>query len=632
MNFFFKHYRQLILGSLLLLTASTFWKADSLSQPIHLLSATTQDFLRERTISLPSRVQHSLPRLLPNYVRSPHRPSSLHRPPAPLQCPSEEELDAYPGAVVIEAIEIDGACPEERVHQRILKTDFRSSSAFSGLIRTEEVINKETGELIDRGEMMADHLLVSLATGQSPQEFLERFGRNGTHAVAISKVTQDGSLYDLTLSNGSLEALPEALEQINSIGWASAQADFMAHASGTISCNIPSYAPSFWYLENQWGLWKEHGGIDVYDAWERSLGYGHNDDAHLPIVAILDSGIRYTHEDLIDNIWSDPSPTKEGNLHGIDMISSNEASMDNGTRGHGTHLAGIIGGMGVSKNLGLERGIFGVAPKVQLMSCRFMTESAGALGVGRERDLITCMDYAIRHGATIVNCSFVMNQYLNPTHVTPNQRGDYDESYSSHHSDFLLQACQQAQQAGVIIVAAAGNAAHLQKTYSAYSSITDPETSEESTITQQVHGLVVSQTIQYNNDVHPAYPASYGVGYGLNNIISVAASDFSWEGPCEISSESNYGATSVQIAAPGCDILSTSNASDSSYITYSGTSMATAFVSGSLALLKEQYPQEPYETLVQHLLSHADCDPKLQGKIINQRHLNIGKALKDPVF
>jgi hypothetical protein len=556
--------------------------------------------------------------------------TSLHGTPAPLQEPSEEELLFYPRAVVQEAAELAwlaGSQRHEKIYHRILKTAFTSRTSTSGLIRTEEIVDDQSGELMDRGEMLADHLLVTLPIGEDPQHFLKNFGAS---ASAINKVTPEGFLYDLTLRSSSLEAIPEALEKIASLDGVRAEPVWMLHSC---SSNIPSYLPSFWNLENQWGLWRECGGIDAYDAWQVEPPETPSlmNDATLPIVAVLDSGIRLTHEDLSGNLWSDPAEEKEGSLHGIDMINENDASMDISKTGHGTHIAGIIGGMGISKDGGVHRGTFGVAPKVKLMACRCLKDSENSAGVGTESDLITCIDYAVRHGASILNCSFVMTNYLNPSHVNPNKLGDYDHSYESTSSPMLVECLQKAQRAGVMIVAAAGNAATVKKTYSNPSQISKPEKLPDATITQRQDHCQVTQTIQYNNDEHLTFPAGYSVGYGLDNIISVAASGFSWSSTIELSSTSNYGAKSVHIAAPGCDILSTSNKSDSSYVRYSGTSMATAFVTGSLVLLKKHYPQASYQSLIKHLLANADHSPGLEGKIIDQRHLNIGRALTTPL-
>jgi len=59
--------------------------------------------------------------------------------------------------------------------------------------------------------------------------------------------------------------------------------------------------------------------------------------------------------------------------------------------------------------------------------------------------------------------------------------------------------------------------------------------------------------------------------------------------------------------------------------------MATAFVTGSLVLLKKHCPQASYQSLIKHLLANADHSPGLEGKIIDQRHLNIGRALTTPL-
>ncbi|MFZ4115418.1 MAG: S8 family peptidase [Chthoniobacterales bacterium] len=519
---------------------------------------------------LPPCDEHEISELVSSKKRNPIL--SLNSVPAPLYEPSEKELRRYPGAFVLEAVAGEGPEPHQEIHTRILKTDFKSSSNISGLIRTEEIVNNQTGELVSRKEMIADHLLVSLPADVDPYYFLKRLG---TIASAINKITQDDSLYDVTLRSGSLEAIPQGLEKIALGKGAYAEPDLMLHACGQATAHIGSYNytsssgedyPISWQLRNQWGLLgSDKGGIDILDAWSKQPG------SPTVIVAVIDSGIRYTHDDLVDNIWNDPSKLREGNLHGIDMIDSKDNSMDLGKSGHGTHVAGIIGGMGSNGKP------FGVSYNIQLMACRFLDGDC----TGSERDLITCMDYAIRHGATILNCSVAM------------EKGSY--------SSLLFNFLQEAHDKGVIVVAAAGDADEVKETDS--------------------HGNSITKMVQNNNDDHPIYPASYP----LDNIISVAASNTE---KTTLSPDSNYGAKTVHIIAPGSDIYSTWNQSDYSYTQYSGTSMAAPFVSGSLALLQEHYPHASPQALIQHLLNNADKDLSLQGKIIQGRHLNIGKALK----
>ena len=121
-----------------------------------------------------------------------------------------------------------------------------------------------------------------------------------------------------------------------------------------------------------------------------------------------------------------------------------------------------------------------------------------------------------------------------------------------------------------------------------------------------------------NIDKYPQYPASYT----LDNIVIVAAS--SWMD--ELWSDSNYGATTVDLAAPGDQIYSTWNDSDSSYQYCSGTSMAVPFVVGTLALLEQQSPLRPYKETIAHLLATTDKSSAFCGKTIAGR-LNLAKAL-----
>src|SRR5207248_9322254 len=112
------------------------------------------------------------------------------------------------------------------------------------------------------------------------------------------------------------------------------------------------------------------------------------------------------------------------------------------------------------------------------------------------------------------------------------------------------------------------------------------------------------------NDVTTSYPA----GYTLDNIVSVAATSSL---DALDTSYSYYGATSVDIAAPGTLIYSCGIASDSSYVYMSGTSMATPVVSGVVALMKAQFPTESPAQLRQRLIATADLLPSLTGKCVS---------------
>ncbi|CAD5966035.1 Thermitase [Planktothrix agardhii] len=122
-----------------------------------------------------------------------------------------------------------------------------------------------------------------------------------------------------------------------------------------------------------------------------------------------------------------------------------------------------------------------------------------------------------------------------------------------------------------------------------------------------------------NTDITPAYPASYN----LSNIISVASTTRT-DG---LSSFSNIGATTVDLGAPGSDIYST--LPNSSYGTYSGTSMASPHVTGAAALLWSQNPTWTAQQIKNRLMSTGDSISALNGKTVSGKRLNINNALSN---
>ena len=92
---------------------------------------------------------------------------------------------------------------------------------------------------------------------------------------------------------------------------------------------------------------------------------------------------------------------------------------------------------------------------------------------------------------------------------------------------------------------------------------------------------------------------------------------------------SNYGATNVDLAAPGTNIYSCFYASDNSYLggAVQGTSYAAAYVSGALALMLAKYPAEPYPLIISRLLNATDPIPALAGRCVTGGRLNLRNAL-----
>jgi subtilisin family serine protease len=323
--------------------------------------------------------------------------------------------------------------------------------------------------------------------------------------------------------------------------------------------NDPRYIDgSLWHLHNT----GQSGGvadadIDAPEGWDTTR------HAEEVIVAIVDTGIRYTHEDLAANMWVNPGEIADGkdtdgngyvdDIHGINATANNGNPID--ALGHGTQVAGLAGAVGSN-----AKGITGVAWSVRLMALRFFDDA----GNGYVSDAIACIDYARKHGADIINASFG------------------SPSYSSS----LYSAINSCRSAGIILVAAAGN-----------------------------DGT--------NNDSTPFYPASYN----LDNIVAVTATTRT----DALASYSNYGATTVDLGAPGSDLYTTYHSSDSAYVRNSGTSLATPVTAGAFALLKARHPTDTYLEWIDRVFAAVDPLPSLQGKCVTGGRLNLANAL-GPAF
>lgn len=151
------------------------------------------------------------------------------------------------------------------------------------------------------------------------------------------------------------------------------------------------------------------------------------------------------------------------------------------------------------------------------------------------------------------------------------------------YSQGLYDAIERANQAGILFIAAAGNSTN-------------------------------------DNDANPSYPASYN----NTNIIAVASIDSNGA----LSSFSNWGATSVDLGAPGRGIWSTVPKSSrgrivSGYAGYSGTSMATPHVSGGAALYAASHPGASASQIKNAILNSTVPTASLTGKTLTGGRLNV---------
>ncbi|HEX8162228.1 MAG TPA: S8 family serine peptidase [Pyrinomonadaceae bacterium] len=243
-----------------------------------------------------------------------------------------------------------------------------------------------------------------------------------------------------------------------------------------------------WSLQNT-GQREGKSGADICAtrAWAKTTG------SNKVVVAVIDTGVDYSHTDLAGNIWTRPAglaPYRDAELgtfddrHGFDASDMDGDPMDD--NGHGTHCAGIVGAEGNNGD-----GITGVNWHVQIMPLKFLDAS----GRGSLRAAIECINYVIARKRDGVNVLVISASWG-----------------SNFGSRALREAISRAGEEGILFVAAAGN---------------------DST----------------NNDRLPHYPSNYD----LPNVLAVAALDRR----DNLARFSNFGAKSVHIAAPGAEILST---------------------------------------------------------------------------
>jgi serine protease len=323
-----------------------------------------------------------------------------------------------------------------------------------------------------------------------------------------------------------------------------AEPDYELHAIA-ITPNDP-------YYPQLWGMPK----ISAPSAWGSTTGSRSN------VVAVVDTGIDYTHPDLGDNVWSAPNSftvtignkdvTCPAGSHGFNAIKMTCDPMDDNN--HGTHVSGTIGALG---NNGA--GVAGVNWTAAVMGTKFL----GASGSGSTSDAVNAIEFAIQ--AKLANVANVR--------VLSNSWGGGGFSYT------LRDEIARANTYDILFVAAAGNDGS-------------------------------------NSDVTPSYPA----GYDVPNVIAVAATD----SKDALASFSNYGAVTVDLAAPGVGIVSTIR--NSKYASYSGTSMATPHVSGAAALILSACDLTTPQ-LKAGILDNVDPVAGLAGKVATGGRLNVAGAL-----
>jgi len=333
-------------------------------------------------------------------------------------------------------------------------------------------------------------VLVKFRSGVS-QETIENITAR-FHDRVEDRIESDPGLESIDdLDDADANALAAKYSTLPEVEYAEPNFEITVDAKGEPLVPVFPSDPQF---SDQWALknsgqrgGKEGADISASLAWAKTTG------SDKVVVAVLDSGVDYTHEDLAGNMWTRPdnmAPYHDNELgtiddeNGFNAIDNASDPMDE--NGHGTHCAGIIGAEGEN-----DLGIAGVNWKVQIMPLKFM--NAG--GFGTTKDAIEAINYVIDRKKAGVNVRIISASWG-----------------STQKSRALEEMIRKAYENDILFVAAAGNAST-------------------------------------NNDRSPHYPSSYNVP----NVISVAALDRH----DQLASFSNYGPKSVAVAAPGVEILST---------------------------------------------------------------------------
>ena len=317
-------------------------------------------------------------------------------------------------------------------------------------------------------------------------------------------------------------------------------------------------------------------GCDAEEAWNEGV-VGSSDVC----VGVIDEGMQFTHPELAGNVWTNPFDPVNGvdddgngyvdDVHGWDFWNGDNTVYDPADGdAHGTHVAGTIGAKG-----GNGAGVAGVNWNVTIISTKFLGPQGGYIS-----DAVAALNYLrdlkVRHGIRIVAAS--------------NSWGGGGYSSSMHTA--ILKAAKE----GILFVAAAGNSGT-------------------------------------NNDVSASYPSNYSTltasitepAASYEAVIAVAAIDSTGAKP----SWSSYGASTVDLGAPGVNVIST--VPTDGYAFYSGTSMATPHVSGAVALYASAFPAATAAEIRAALLGNTIPTASLSGKTVTGGRLSLAGLFGDTV-
>jgi subtilisin family serine protease len=348
----------------------------------------------------------------------------------------------------------------------------------------------------------------------------------------------------------------------------------VAYAEPNWVVTVEAISNDPYYLNGSlWGLYGDgtspsnQFGSQAGEAWA-----AHATGASSVYVGVIDEGIDFNHPDLAANMWTNRHDPIDGidndgngyvdDTNGWDFHNNDRTVYDGGNGDkHGTHVAGTIGAEG-----GNGIGVAGVAWDVTMISGKFLSPSGGYTS-NAVKAVNYFTDLKVRHGLNIV--------------ATSNSWGGGGYSQSLH--DAIIWGAKN----NILFIAAAGN-----------------------------NGTDNDSTIRYPSNFNTTVGTSTMSAASYDAVLAVASTTNTGA----LSGFSNFGATTVDLGAPGSSVTST--LPKNTYGTYSGTSMATPHVTGAAVLAAAHYTLSG-SALRTKLLGSTTATASLAGKTVTGGRLDL---------
>jgi subtilisin family serine protease/subtilisin-like proprotein convertase family protein len=476
-----------------------------------------------------------------------------------------------------------------------------------------------TLEVLEDRSLLSTGMVLGAAT---PDDILVQFRTSTPQALPGTSLGTPLSLvpglYDVRLTAGQTVAQALAAYRADPDVIA-AQPDNVLNTASLP--NDPKFSQQ-WSLRNT-GQQGGTPGADIHAtrAWDVTTG------TNSVVVAVMDSGIDYTNQDLYQNIWINQAEIPKSRLKNlVDVDGDGYISF--------ADLNNPIN-QGPGKITDLNHN--GIIDAGDILVPMVLDSQGHDTGQGGWAYPGNTQDGDTAHPNDFIGWNFVTNTnnpYDDFGHGTPvagviAAQGNNNVGVAGvdWHASLMAVKFISAQGNGTVADFIAGlnyAVAHGAKiSNNSWTGATNDPFLEQAIQNAQSHGdifVAAAGNNGSNNDTNPDYPSSFP----LDNIVSVAATD-NYD---RLAGFSNYGAHSVSLAAPGVNILSTMP--ENGYANLTGTSMSTPLVTGVLALVWEQHPSWTYQQVIQQVLSTVDPLPALAGKTISGGRLDAAKAVEAP--